>query len=146
MTVPCQQIQDLTKRVEKMEGLIQEVDKRGAITEILFNKLEIAFNKVVDVVEKVDNTLIVMNSEIRNQSLEIKSLSETTNELKDKFEESEKKFSVDFRDVLKTFLDKNSHLFIPGAIITAIGTGLLAFIKWVIENQEIVLDFLNNIK
>lgn len=146
MTVPCQQIQDLTKRVEKMEGLIQEVDKRGAITEILFNKLEIAFNKVVDVVEKVDNTLIVMNSEIRNQSLEIKSLSETTNELKDKFEESEKNFSVDFRDVLKTFLDKNSHLFIPGAIITAIGTGLLAFIKWVIENQEIVLDFLNNIK
>jgi len=90
--------------------------------------------------------LTSMSFELKNQSSRIEDLSNTTNELKTKFETSEKKFNVDFRDVLKSFLDKNSHLLIPGAIISLIGTGLLAFIKWVMENQEIVLDFLNNIK
>jgi len=123
--VPCQQINDLAKRVEKMEGWIQDVDKRSSIT---------------------DDTLTKMSYELKNQSSRIEDLSSTTNELKTKFENSEKKFKVDFRDILKAFLDKNSHLFIPGAIITAIGTGLLAFIKWIVENQEIISDFLNNIK
>jgi len=144
--VPCQQIKDLTKRVEKMESWIQDVDKRSAITEILLEKFEIAFNKNTSVIEGIDDTLTSMSFELKNQSSRIEDLSSTTNELKTKFEISEKKFKVDFRDVLKAFLDKNSHLLVPGAIISIIGTGLLAFIKWVVENQDIILAFLNNIK
>lgn len=144
--VPCQQIKDLAKRVEKMEGWVQNVDKRSSITEILLEKLEIAFNKNTNVIEGIDDTLTEMNYELKNQSLKIQNLSNTTNELKTKFENSEKKFHLDFRDIFKAFLDKNSHLFIPGAIISIIGTGLFAFIKWIVENQDIVFNFLNNIK
>ena len=144
--VPCQQINDLAKRVEKMEGWIQDVDKRSSITEVLLEKFEIAFNKNTNVIEGIDDTLTKMSYELKNQSSRIEDLSSTTNELKTKFENSEKKFKVDFRDVLKAFLDRNSHLLIPGAIVSIIGTGLLAFIKWIVENQEIILAFLNNIK
>ena len=49
--VPCQQINDLAKRVEKMEGWIQDVDKRSSITEVLLEKFEIAFNKNTNVIE-----------------------------------------------------------------------------------------------
>ncbi len=143
---PCQQIQDLTKRVEKMEGWIQDVDKRSAITEVLLEKFEIAFNKNTSVIEGIDDTLTSMSFELKNQSSRIEDLSSTTNELKTKFEISEKKFKIDYRDIFKSFLDKNSHLLVPGAIISIIGTGLLAFIKWVVENQDIILAFLNNIK
>ena len=144
--VLCQQIKDLAKRVEKMEGWIQDVDKRSAITEILLEKFEIAFNKNTSVIEGIDDTLTSMSFELKNQSSRIEDLSSTTNELKTKFEISEKKFKVDYRDIFKSFLDKNSHLLVPGAIISIIGTGLLAFIKWVVENQDIILAFLNNIK
>ena len=144
--VPCQQIQDLAKRVEKMEGWIQDVDKRSFITEVLLEKLEVAFNKNTYVIEGIDDTLTKMSYELKNQSSRIEDLSKTTTELKTKFETSEQKFKVDFRDGLKSFLDKNSHLLIPGAILSIIGTGLLAFIKWIVENQDIIFDFLNNIK
>lgn len=144
--VPCQQIQDLAKRVEKMEGWIQDVDKRSFITEVLLEKLEVAFNKNTCVIEGIDDTLTKMSYELKNQSSRIEDLSKTTTELKTKFETSEQKFKVDFRDGLKSFLDKNSHLLIPGAILSIIGTGLLAFIKWIVENQDIIFDFLNNIK
>ena len=144
--VPCQQIQDLAKRVEKMEGWIQDVDKRSFITEVLLEKLEVAFNKNTSVIEGIDDTLTKMSYELKNQSSRIEDLSKTTTELKTKFETSEQKFKVDFRDGLKSFLDKNSHLLIPGAILSIIGTGLLAFIKWIVENQDIIFDFLNNIK
>lgn len=144
--VPCQQLKDLTKRVEKMEGWIQDVDKRSAITEKLLEKFEIAFNKNTTVIEGIDDTLTSMNFELKNQSSRIEDLSNTTNDLKIQFESAEKKFKIDFRDILKSFVDKNSHLFIPGAAIISIGTGLLAFIKWIIENQDKVITFLNNIK
>lgn len=144
--VPCQQIKDLAKRVEKMEGWIQDVDKRSFITEVLLEKLEVAFNKNTSVIEGIDDTLTGMSYELKNQSSRIEDLSKTTTDLKTKFESSEQKFKVDFRDSLKSFLDKNSHLFIPGAIVSIIGTGILAFIKWILENQDIVFNFLNNIK
>jgi len=143
---PCQQINDLTKRVEKMEGWIQDVDKRSAITEVLLEKLEVAFNKNTSVIEGVDDTLTRMTFEIKDQSSKIIDLSNTTNELKTKFESSEKKFQLDFRDVFKSFIDKNSHLFVPGAVISIIGTSLISFTKWVIENKEMIVTFFNNLK
>jgi len=112
----------------------------------LLEKFEIAFNKNTSVIEGIDDTLTSMSFELKNQSSRIEDLSSTTNELKTKFEISEKKFKIDYRDIFKSFLDKNSHLLVPGAIISIIGTGLLAFIKWVVENQDIILAFLNNIK
>ena len=49
-------------------------------------------------------------------------------------------------NVFKSFIDKNSHLFVPGAVISIIGTSLISFTKWVIENKEMIVTFFNNLK
>lgn len=150
---PCSYSVELAKRVDKMEiavdkveGLVASIDKRSSITDAVLSRIEITFNKTIDVLDRVEDTMLKMQSGMSEQSHAINNLENEFIKMRGKMDESESKFKVDIRDVLKKTIDKNSHLLIPGGIVTSSLIAIIAFAKWMVENPDKVSAFLQIFK
>jgi len=110
--VPFYMHKELVERVDKMEASVKELDKRGAITDVILAKNEAAFNKLTDAVSdiskaitSIEKTMVIMQSDIKSWAIATLKIGEEVNQIKENFNSSEEKSKVDFRLIWKNIVE-----------------------------------------
>ena|SRR3990172_6985565 len=99
--VPCNFAIDLGVRLGKLECTVADLDKKGAVREVILNRVEQAFNKSVEVMDGVRDSIIGMQAEIRINTTATNELKNKVDKIESNFKESEEKAKIDLRVIVK---------------------------------------------
>lgn len=130
---------ELAEKVDKMEAGFKDLDKRGAITDVILTRLEQAFNRNTEAVSDIgkavgslEKTMVTMQAEVKNWATATSKLGEEVNQIKENFNVSEEKAKVDFRLIWKNLVQSRVFWILGG-----IGV-LIWFILQAIANIDLV--------
>jgi len=134
---PCIWIENLSKRVDKMEDTfgnvnnkVIDIDKRYSLTEILLAKLEAAFTNNTNAIISIEKTMISMQNDIKNNAYTTMRIEREVGEIKEKFDAAEEVAKLDLRVVFKRFIDNKVTWILGGGITIVTLLELLSRIDW----------------
>ena len=140
-SIPCSSVLDLYKRVDNMEVLIREIDRRTIIDGTILENVVSALNRNTEVIEKVDDSLIIMNGTMTRQEDKIVTLQGEVSKINKKFEVTDDYFKIDTRKIFNKFLyDNGKYFIVPGGILILI----LSIVKLIAEYGDTLQKIFSN--
>lgn len=122
-------LETLNVRVDKMENILLDLDKKSAISDVVLSKVESAFNRNTEAIISIEKTLIKMQGEINSQAEITVQIKEKVGQIESKFDLSEEKSKLDFRDIFKELLKSRVLWLLGGGVFIVLMQVIIAIMN-----------------